>query len=96
MFPPLHGTFPLGPEGPRHPGGDQPPSATGTRPWGMRFAAAPMSGNLTPNPQMAYDPQQQINFALLGGEPVYRGTNQSTVPDGNVDSPPPLDEGEKD
>lgn len=96
MFPPLNGTFPLGPAGPRHPEGDQAPSTNGSRPWGLKFAAAPMPGNATWMPQMVYDPIRQINLDLFGGDLPYLGTHKQTVPDGNVDSPPPLDEGEKD
>jgi hypothetical protein len=33
---------------------------------------------------------------LGGGLLPYMGTHKATVPDGDVDSPPPLDEGEKD
>jgi putative ATP-grasp target RiPP len=88
--------FPLGPAGFRYPDGQQPPSGPSTRPWILRYAAPPMPTNATTLPAFAYDPERQVNLDLFGGQLPSRETHKASVPDGSVDNPPPLDEGEKD
>lgn len=93
-----HGTemFPMAPEGGRIPPSSQPPSRPQTRPWILRFARTPDRTSATPVPAAFYDHTEQISLSLYGGLLPYLGTHKPTVPDGNVDNPPPLDEGEKD
>ena len=86
----------MAPEGGRILPSSQHPSGPRTRPWILRFARTPDPATATPVPAAFYDHVEQISLSLHGALLPYMGTHKATVPDGDVVSPPPLDEGEKD
>ncbi|GGZ67082.1 hypothetical protein [Streptomyces echinoruber] len=88
--------FPLAPEGGRIPHSTEPPTGAGTRPWILRFARIPDASQAVVPPLAVHDERRQVSVGLYGGPLPYRQTHKPTVPDGNVQNPPPLDEGTKD
>ncbi|MFI5973488.1 putative ATP-grasp-modified RiPP [Streptomyces sp. NPDC051452] len=88
--------FPLAPEGGRIPHSTEPASNTSSRPWALRFARTPDASQATVLPLAVYDEELQMSVGLYDGPLPYMQTHTPTVPDGNVQNPPPLDEGAKD
>ncbi|MCD9143630.1 hypothetical protein [Streptomyces albireticuli] len=86
--------FPLTPEGGRLVRSDEPP--TRTRPWILRFAHIPDATQATAKPPARYDDESQMSVALFDGPLPYMQTDTPTIPDGDPENPPPLDEGPKD
>ena len=91
---PKHEAFPLTS---RVPHSTEKPSATGARPWVLRFAQVPDSTGAASMPAAVYDPQRQVSLDSDGGVlTCMANTHTPTVPDGSSTNPPPLDEGPKD
>ncbi|MEV6758465.1 putative ATP-grasp-modified RiPP [Streptomyces sp. NPDC051214] len=89
--------FPLTPHGGRTPYSSEAPTGEGTRPWALRFARIPDSTGAARLPAHDYDPERQINLGSDGGPLTsMANTHTPTVPDGDPNNPPPLDEGPKD
>ncbi|WP_228044617.1 hypothetical protein [Streptomyces ferrugineus] len=47
-------------------------------------------------PPAVYDEALQMSVGLFDGPLPYMGTHNPTIPDGDPNNPPPLDEGPKD
>lgn len=88
--------FPLAPEGGRIPHSTEPPTGPESRPWILRFARTPDASQAVVLPLAVYDEELQMSVGLYDGPLPYMQTHTPTVPDGNVNNPPPLDEGTKD
>ncbi|MFE7131060.1 putative ATP-grasp-modified RiPP [Streptomyces sp. NPDC057638] len=88
--------FPLAPEGGRLPRSAEPPSGPNSRPWVLRFARTPDATKVTPLPASVYDEERQVSIGVDTDLLPYMGTHAATVPDGNIQNPPKLDEGPKD
>lgn len=89
--------FPLMPLGGRAPFSSEEPSAPQIRPWALRHARVPDSTGAARVPAHAYDPEHQTNLTAGGGLlTCMANTSTPTVPDGDTENPPPLDEGPKD
>lgn len=89
-------SFPLASVDGRVPNSDEAPSASTARPWILRFARTPDAQQATVVPATVYDEGEQVNLALYGGPLPFAQTESPTIPDGDPDNPPPLDEGAKD
>ncbi|MCC3772939.1 hypothetical protein [Streptomyces sp. UNOC14_S4] len=88
--------FPLAPEGARLTHSSEPPTGPVTRPWILRFAQVPDATQAIVKPPSVYDEQAQMSIGLYEGPLPYMQTHSPTIPDGNPNNPPPLDEGPKD
>ncbi|MFD9789409.1 putative ATP-grasp-modified RiPP [Streptomyces sp. NPDC059070] len=88
--------FPLAPKGGRIPHSSEPPSGPNTRPWILRYAILPDAAQAIVLPPALYDEDRQISVGVDTDLLPYMGTHHPTVPDGDMKSPPPLDEGPKD
>ncbi|MBL1095161.1 hypothetical protein [Streptomyces coffeae] len=88
--------FPLAPEGGRIPHSSEAATGPSSRPWVLRFARIPDAAQATVMPPAVYDNELQMSRGLYDGPLPYMQTHNPTVPDGNVNNPPPLDEGAKD
>jgi putative ATP-grasp target RiPP len=89
--------FPLTPASGRVPYSAEPPSTAATRPWALRFARVPDTTHAIRVPAHEYDPDRQVNLTSDGSLlTCMANTHTPTVPDGDKDNPPPLDEGPKD
>ncbi|MFC1405718.1 MULTISPECIES: putative ATP-grasp-modified RiPP [Streptacidiphilus] len=94
---PSHQAFPLTPPGGRYLHSNETPSGPDVRPWALRFATVPDSTGAVAVPACVYDQTQQVSLASDGGLlTCMANTHTPTVPDGDPDNPPPLDEGPKD
>ncbi|MFH8403720.1 putative ATP-grasp-modified RiPP [Streptomyces sp. NPDC018019] len=89
-------SFPLAPENGRIPHSAESPTGPNTRPWILRFARVPDATRASVRPAAVYDPELQVSVSLFGDPLTFAGTHDPTVPDGDVEDPPPLDEGAKD
>ncbi|UGY91346.1 hypothetical protein [Streptomyces gobiensis] len=83
-------------EGGRFPHSDETPTGPGTRPWILRFARTPDAAQAIAKPPAVYDDELQMSVSLYGGPLPFMQTENPTVPDGEMENPPPLDEGPKD
>ncbi|MGW4750333.1 putative ATP-grasp-modified RiPP [Streptomyces sp. NPDC004290] len=92
----LREVFPLASEGRRVPHSVEKPTGPGTRPWILRFARIPDATQAIVKPAAVYDEELQMSVGLFDSPLPYMQTHTPTIPDGNVDNPPPLDEGPKD
>ncbi|CAL9614566.1 hypothetical protein SUDANB1_05700 [Streptomyces sp. enrichment culture] len=89
--------FPLTPPGGPIPFSEEAPSGPVTRPWGLRFARTPDSTGAAVIPAHVYDTKRQVNLSYDGGLlTCMANTHTPSVPDGDPNNPPPLDEGPKD
>ncbi|MEU0109054.1 putative ATP-grasp-modified RiPP [Streptomyces sp. NPDC006251] len=89
--------FPLISPGGRIPYSGETPSGPETRPWALRFARTPDSTGAAVIPAHFYDKDRQVNLSYDGGLlTCMANTHSPTVPDGDPNNPPPLDEGAKD
>ncbi|MBQ1123478.1 putative ATP-grasp-modified RiPP [Streptomyces smyrnaeus] len=88
--------FPLTPAGGRTPHSSAPASGPDSRPWVLRLARVPDAAQAIVKPPAVYDNELQMSRGLYGGPLPYMQTHTPTVPDGDPNSPPPLDEGPKD
>ncbi len=88
--------FPLVAEGGRLAYSSEIPTNATTRPWILRFAQVPDATQALVKPPTTYDEQTQMSVGLYDGPLPYMQTHSPTVPDGDPNNPPPLDEGPKD
>ncbi|MQA24742.1 MAG: putative ATP-grasp-modified RiPP [Micromonosporaceae bacterium] len=61
-----------------HTGSDEEPSPPGVRPFGLRFAADPLTGD-APLPSWRYDPERQLAVDPGNGAPWYRSLVDMTM-----------------
>lgn len=89
--------FPLTPPGGRTLYSAEAPSGPETRPWALRHARTPDSTGAARIPAHFYDTNRQVTLSYDGGLlTCMANTHSPTVPDGDPNNPPPLDEGPKD
>ncbi|GAA1842434.1 putative ATP-grasp-modified RiPP [Actinomadura bangladeshensis] len=83
--------FPLDPAPEVHAASTEPPSASGVRPWGLRFVRLPDPRIVPSAEPMTYDPVSQLTVDVATGRPVFKhkgGTKETTgTPDGSKPSP---------
>lgn len=88
--------FPLTREGGSIPLSAELPTGPDTRPWILRFARIPDATQAIVKPPAVYDEELQMSVGLYDGPLPYMQTHTPTIPDGDPNNPPPLDEGPKD
>lgn len=88
--------FPLTSEGGRIARSSAAPTGPDSRPWILRHARIPDATQAMVKPPAVYDEELQRSVSLYGGELPFMQTETPTIPDGEPDNPPPLDEGPKD
>lgn len=89
--------FPIAPEAGRIPHSTEQPADSSTRPWILKWARVPDAQQATIVPETVWDDDLQVSRTLDGELiAVMANTHSPTIPDGNTQNPPPLDEGTKD